>query len=221
MELDKKILAELAKEFPEDRIHLKPGVMSKDKTKAMWLSYLQHTDTAQRLDDVVGSWSFKPVERWETGGKKYVWAELTIFGVTRGNVGEGDEWKDAFSDCLKRCAMSFGIGRYLYDQEKVWTDFNEDMKYKTYFLSDLPQLRKGNSTPTTKNKSNGSNSKKGNPKHRFMKACASAKEAIGEENYYFILDQFGYKKCNEVSTEQEMTKVFKYMEEAVNRVEAV
>ena len=105
MELTLEVLKKLAEPFPEDKIHIKPGVFSKDKTKAMWLSYLQHTDTADRLDTIVPGWSFKPIERWESNGTKSVWAEMTINGVTRGNTGDGSEWKDAFSDCLKRCAM--------------------------------------------------------------------------------------------------------------------
>ena len=156
MELDKNILEKLSEEFPEDIIHIKPGLMNDAHTKAGWLSYLQHTDVAQRLDNIVQDWSFIVIDRWESGSTKYVSAELTINGITRVNVGDGSEWKDAFSDCLKRCAMLFGVGRYLYDSETVWTDYDEkEMKYNKYFVADLELLRKGNSTPNTTNKSNG------------------------------------------------------------------
>ncbi len=144
--LTPEILKQLAAEFPEDRVHLKPGVMNKDHTSAMMLSYLQHTDVAQRLDDTVSSWEFRQVESVGDGKSVTIVGELTINGVTRTNAGIGGDYKEAYSDCIKRCAMLFGIGRYLYDQEKAWVPYDEKtMKYQTYMVSDLKDLKEGKS----------------------------------------------------------------------------
>ena len=225
-ELTLEVLKKLAEPFPEDKIHIKPGVFSKDKTKAMWLSYLQHTDTAQRLDEVVVDWSFDVTDRWidpdaKGDEQKCVQGSLTINGVTRVNVGNGSDWKDAFSDCLKRCSMLFGVGRWLYNQEQVWTVWNEkDMKYKKYMFSDIPMLKGQSAGGNGQNKSN--DKEKGNPKTVFMKTMKKAKQDLydltgDDREYYALLDGYGYQKCNEVKTPQEFRKVFDAMESAVNK----
>jgi hypothetical protein len=43
-------------------------------------------------------------------------ASLTVYGVTREDVGEGRDYKAAASDALKRAAVRFGIGRELYGE---------------------------------------------------------------------------------------------------------
>jgi len=50
---------------------------------------------------------------------------LTVLGVTKEDVGEGGTLKAAFSDALKRAAVKFGVGRHLYEMEKVWVDLDE------------------------------------------------------------------------------------------------
>jgi hypothetical protein len=44
-------------------------------------------------------------------------ASLTVYGVTREDVGEGRDYKAAASDALKRAAVRFGIGRELYGEK--------------------------------------------------------------------------------------------------------
>jgi hypothetical protein len=45
---------------------------------------------------------------------------LTLFEVTRQDVGAGDDPKAAFSDAIKRAAVHFGIGRALYALGAPW-----------------------------------------------------------------------------------------------------
>jgi hypothetical protein len=45
---------------------------------------------------------------------------LTLYGVTRQDVGAGDDPKAAFSDAIKRAAVQFGIGRALYALRLPW-----------------------------------------------------------------------------------------------------
>jgi hypothetical protein len=50
----------------------------------------------------------------------YVRCQLTAFGVTREDVGEGEDPKAAFSDAIKRAAVHFGVGRALYAMRAPW-----------------------------------------------------------------------------------------------------
>jgi hypothetical protein len=50
----------------------------------------------------------------------YVRCRLTLFGVTREDVGEGQDPKAAFSDAIKRAAVHFGVGRALYAMRLPW-----------------------------------------------------------------------------------------------------
>ena len=50
----------------------------------------------------------------------YVRCRLTLYGVTREDVGEGSDPKAALSDAVKRAAVTFGVGRVLYAMRLPW-----------------------------------------------------------------------------------------------------
>jgi hypothetical protein len=50
----------------------------------------------------------------------FVRCRLTCFGVTREDVGDGEDPKAAFSDAIKRAAVQFGVGRVLYAMRAPW-----------------------------------------------------------------------------------------------------
>jgi hypothetical protein len=83
----------------------------------------------RRLDAVVGpaNWSFDFDVLSPDG--KMVRGKLTVLGVTKCDAGEGsseDEvLKSAVSDALKRAAVHFGIGRYLYYLPSVWAPYDQ------------------------------------------------------------------------------------------------
>ena len=130
----------LSAPFSKEKLSVKVQSLTKDRKKAMLVVYLQHTDVAARLDEVDPAWSCHVLDRWveiPTNGKGerlcYVRLELTILGCKRENVGDGEEWKSAWSDALKRAAMLFGVGRDLYDQGMVWVPYDEqEDRYKTW-----------------------------------------------------------------------------------------
>lgn len=133
----------LKEPFPKDKISWRVGSVSKDKTKAMVLAYLDSRDVMQRLDDVcgIGGWqNTHPHANGKTScrigiknGDEWVWKEN----------GAGDSAveaeKGAFSDAFKRSAVLWGIGRYLYDVPTVWVDIDEYKQIKN--LKD-PRLAK-------------------------------------------------------------------------------
>lgn len=226
-ELTKEVMDALAEKFPDDKVHIKPGVFQysdpqtkKKPIKTMWLSYLQHTDVATRLDEVLMPpglpWSFAAVNSWEKNSGKsekfIVAGTLTIGGVSRDNVGEGKEWKDAYSDCLKRCAMLFGVGRYLYDSVSTWTEWHEKMKHQKYMLSDLPALGKAEAGQMVypggkpeKSKSTGKSKSETQGSFKdFLDAMAILKTEIADLKdgdtalYYVTLASGNFKHANEI-----------------------
>lgn len=137
----------LSQEFNDDKIGVKVNSLSKNKDKALLVLYLQHTDVADRLDMIDPSWEFKINETinrdvMDNQGKIVrtvivCRGVLTLKGAHRENYGEGDDHKSAASDCFKRCAMLFGVGRYLYDQDKQWVPYNpEKDKFRVWTIKD-------------------------------------------------------------------------------------
>ena len=85
-------------------------------------------------------------------GRSAVECTLTVCGVSKTDVGTSGESADAakaaYSDALKRAAVKFGIGRYLYALPKQWVNYDEQKKQ----LAQIPTLPKW----ATPNGSNGS-----------------------------------------------------------------
>ncbi|RTH99007.1 Rad52/22 double-strand break repair protein [Thermus scotoductus] len=95
------------------------------------VAYVDARTVLDRLDEVVGpeGWqdAYEVLADRETdkGRIVEVRCRLTILGTTKEDVGEGDTLKAAFSDALKRAAVKFGVGRYLYRLEKLWVPLKD------------------------------------------------------------------------------------------------
>jgi hypothetical protein len=111
----------LSKPFSEDEV----GQVPIDRSGRLMGKYITARSVMDRLDEVVGpgNWS-DDYEKWddETCAVK---CTLTIFGVVRSDVGypndpsdadnaKREPFKAACSDALKRAAVHWGVGRYLY-----------------------------------------------------------------------------------------------------------
>jgi len=126
MEFTREITEALNAPFPEDEIEFLPRAMSGGK--ALAIAYIEARSVMRRLDQVVGAphWSFD-FEPLSPDGKR-VKGKLTVLGVTKCDAGEAsgedEALKSAVSDALKRCAVHFGVGRYLYYLPSVWTPYD-------------------------------------------------------------------------------------------------
>jgi hypothetical protein len=130
--------------FAKDRLGVKVQSYSKDRTRAMLVLYLQHTDVQDRLEEVDPCWSSEVVGTERSGDTFYVRTRLTLKQVSRENVGEGGDPKSAYSDALKRAAMLFGVGRYLYDSATVWTEYNDQRdRFKQWSVDDYERAARG------------------------------------------------------------------------------
>lgn len=129
------LTAALSAPFEVREVKFKPqGVKG---NRALALAYIDCRVIQDRLDAVLG------VENWMddyeilTDGSVVCRLRLKLGDewVTKTDVGSpseqpdgGDRLKAAFSDALKRAAVKFGIGRYLYRLPAVWADYDPQKK---------------------------------------------------------------------------------------------
>ena len=135
-----EVWRKLAEPFPPGEVQWRVEALSRDKKRALVVPYVDARTVLDRLDKVVGpeGWHdayevLSDAERLvkdERGERRErlceVKCRLTVLGVTKEDVGEGDSLKAAFSDALKRAAVKFGVGRYLYRLEKQWVDYDPE-----------------------------------------------------------------------------------------------
>ena len=129
--------------FPAHLVGWKPQAFTKDRGRALLLAYVDARAVQDRLDAICpDAWSFE-IEVIPGAQAPTVKGRLTVLGVTREDIGEAGEGeygtlKAASSDALKRCAVQFGIGRYLYDLPKQWVDWN-DARREAVTAPELPE----------------------------------------------------------------------------------
>jgi hypothetical protein len=116
----------LAAPFPAAEIEWRVGSTNGQKTSGLALAYLTARHVMDRLDEVCGPGNWQ--DRYEFHGPRTVcYLSIRIDGewVTKAD-GAGDSdveaEKGAISDALKRAAVKWGIGRYLYDLGSIWVE---------------------------------------------------------------------------------------------------
>jgi hypothetical protein len=213
----------LKQPFDEKTIGIKIQSFSKNKDRAMLVAYVQHTDVYDRLESVDPSWSCHVASAKEVGQIVAVSMQMTVKGVTRENVGEGEDYKSAYSDALKRVAMLFGIGRYLYDQGQAWVPYNDSQdKYRVWTLLDFQKALQGDKLPSTPGKSPAPPpSPKPTPtptKNELAKQIFAVAEQLKlsqADLKKWVLEDF--KKPTEKLTTDEMVQLLKILENELGR----
>jgi hypothetical protein len=91
-------------------------IATKNKDKATCAFYLDARDLMTRLDAVVGpeNWSVEYTPLVLEPTRWVVECTVTVGGVSRADVGEGEFAKDCYTDSFKRSCVAHGLGRYLY-----------------------------------------------------------------------------------------------------------
>lgn len=128
----------LAAPFPADHVRWKPGATSGGR--AMALAYIDARMVMNRLDKVVGLVNWQ--DAYETLPDGSVLCKLSVrlggewitkcdVGGQSGQPDEGDRDKAAHSEALKRAAVKFGVGRYLYFLPQQWCDYDGQKKHFT------------------------------------------------------------------------------------------
>jgi hypothetical protein len=150
-------LVDLSAAFPPAAIHWrvqgKPFERS-GKYSAMALAYLDARDVMDRLDEVCGP------EGWQSHFDETAKGRV----ICRLSIKIGDEWvtksdgagdtdvegeKGGISDALKRAAVSWGIGRYLYRIESPWVacDVNDKGGWKRWAEDPWSKVKNAHVTP--------------------------------------------------------------------------
>lgn len=125
------ILRKFLEPFDAAEVKLKPAMVKNNRCLA--LHYIDSRLVMDRLDEVVGVGGWKDEYTVLPSGEVECRLSVKIGGewVTKADVGgqseqpdEGDRMKAAYSDALKRAAVKFGIGRFLYRLPQQWMDYD-------------------------------------------------------------------------------------------------
>src|SRR5262249_3341984 len=121
----------LAIPFEPSEVKFKPAVVSGNR--ALALAYVDARVIQDRLDEGLGGAGWQGEYEILTEGWVVCKLRLRLGDewITKMDVGgpseqpvEGDRRKAAFSDALKRAAVKFGVGRYLYRLPSQWVDYD-------------------------------------------------------------------------------------------------
>jgi hypothetical protein len=150
----------LGEPFDPREVKFKPAAVN--GARALALAYVDARAIQDRLDDVLGVAGWQDEYECLADGSVVCKLRLRIDNewITKMDVGgpsaqpdEGDRRKAAFSDALKRAAVKFGIGRYLYRLPSQWVDYDPKKKQfaRTPLLPPfaLPRPRSGKGTVGT------------------------------------------------------------------------
>jgi len=125
----------LSAPFEPREIKFKPQVVKNNK--ALAIAYIDVRLIEDRLDEVLGAENWQDDYDILPDGSVTCKLRVNLGGqwITKMDVGSpseqpdgGDRLKAAFSDALKRTAVKFGIGRYLYRLPAQWVDYDPAKK---------------------------------------------------------------------------------------------
>lgn len=198
----KKIMEELREPFPLESVYFRGLRYTRDKKKALTFVYIDARAVMDRLDKVFGMrWTLDTIVS-ETKVNNYVavqaeirvgmpdgtWVSRTGYGSSdvllddRGNS-TNDPVKSAESDAIKRAAVSFGIGRYLYALPQLWLDWDEDNRRfavdPASFFFDADGKPKANSEVNNSSTTPASSGSDGNTSNRSSRASTRGGGAPG------------------------------------------
>lgn len=215
-----EILQKLSAPFSAQTIQWRVGATSKDKSKGQALAYIEARNVMDRLDQTLGldwedtyeliyeeTYPIPPTNKTELAflaekqhpEKKItgVKCKLSIIvegkKITKEGIGvlsAASELKGAESDSLKRAAIKFGIGRYIYKIPNYWVDLNtykqivQNPVLPDEFLPEEEKGKQGTASSTSySNNTNSSSSKNSSssgfsPENPIEKRKANAKRFV-------------------------------------------
>lgn len=135
-------LLALSAPFPPASIHWRAQTVTRDGGKALALAFIDARDVMDRLDAVCGPENWQDSYTETAKGRLICTLSIRIGGewISKSD-GAGDTdvegSKGAISDALKRAAVKWGIGRYLYSLKNVWapcesSEYNGKKKWSTW-----------------------------------------------------------------------------------------
>lgn len=119
--MTEELIKALSRPFAGEAVRQKRGQGNR------MMDYVSHGMVTKRLNDVYPGWHAEMVEKWIVGDGDKLHClggvmRMTIGGVTREEAGGptrqgtlADDLKNTYSDCLKRCAMRFGVALDMWE----------------------------------------------------------------------------------------------------------
>lgn len=136
-------LSELTRRLAEpfDPSEVKHKAQTVKGNRALAVAFVDARVIQDRLDEVLGVMGWQDSYECLADGSVVCRLKVRLPGgewITKEDVGgqseqpdEGDRRKAAFSDALKRAAVKFGLGRYLYRLPLQWVDYDPQKRQFT------------------------------------------------------------------------------------------
>lgn len=128
-------LRRLADPFPPSDVEWKPGATTRDKSKGLAMAYLTSRAVQQRFDDVCGPGDWR--NEFQPGPDGGVLCGISIRverpdgtaeWVTKWDGADNSQVeavKGGLSGAMKRAAVQWGVGRYLYELPATWVRLDD------------------------------------------------------------------------------------------------
>lgn len=132
-------LPRLASPFAASDVEWKPGATTRDKTKGLAMAYLSSRVVQQRFDEVCGPADWRNEFREGPGGGVLCGISVRVERERPDGTTEAEwvtKWdgadnsqveavKGGLSGAMKRAAVQWGVGRYLYDLPATWVRLDD------------------------------------------------------------------------------------------------
>ncbi|WP_307479699.1 Rad52/Rad22 family DNA repair protein [Cytobacillus purgationiresistens] len=137
----KELLEALAVPFETKDIEWRVQSASRKNnvTKVLVVPYLNSRAVMNRLDDVCGAYWQSNFEKIIVGQQEAFQCRLSIkvenewiSRLDAAEVSDMESVKGGHSNSLKRAAVQWGIGRYLYDLPKYWVELKSSGQHRVY-----------------------------------------------------------------------------------------
>lgn len=128
-------LPRLADPFPPSDIEWKPGATTRDKSKGLAMAYLTSRAVQQRFDDVCGPADWR--NEFAPGPDGGVLCGISVRvdredgtceWITKWDGSDNSQVeavKGGLSGAMKRAAVQWGVGRYLYELPATWVRLDD------------------------------------------------------------------------------------------------
>lgn len=143
--MNKEIMAKLTLPFKAEEIEwrVQREVKTKNGLRAVVLAYVTNRAIQDRFDDVFGVLNWKnEFKEWKNGSQLCgisVWDQEKKEWITKWDGADDtkvENTKGGLSDSMKRAAVQWGVGRYLYNLKENWVELLSKN-------SKAPKLHKG------------------------------------------------------------------------------
>lgn len=119
------------------------GRVNDQSGRAQVVAYIDARVVQDRLDEVVGpgAWSFdwEPI-LVENSQVMLAKGTLTVFGVSKSDIGSASNFEQSLgciSHALKRAAVHWGVGRYLYELPATWVNVEKGGRLSDAVIASL------------------------------------------------------------------------------------